>query len=185
MAPSCRFLFHVLHGIAVVKTLNTQHAVYVGSFDPLTLGHLDIIRRGANIFSRVTVGIGINPDKKSLFTPEERLELARMVLSPFPNVRIETFDGLAVEFIRHCGAGVMLRGVRTLSDIEAEFTMTLANRALDPEIDTVFLMASEKYTHISSTLIKQIAQMGQSHAAEKLHEFVPKEIVAPLVAKFQ
>ncbi len=165
--------------------LRPQHAVYVGSFDPLTLGHVDIIRRGAKIFEEVTVGIGINPDKKPLFTPEERLELAQKILSPLANVRVATFHGLAVEFIRHCGAGVMLRGVRTLSDIESEFTMTLANRALDPDIETVFLMASEKYTHISSTLIKQIAQMGQAHAAEKLHEFVPKEIVAPLVAKFQ
>lgn len=170
--------------IAVNKPLNPQHAVYVGSFDPLTLGHLDIIRRGARTFDEVTVGIGINPDKKPLFTPEERLELAKQVLTPIKNVRVELFHGLAVEFIRHCGGGVMLRGVRTLSDIEAEFTMTLANRALDPEIETVFLMASEKYTHISSTLIKQIAQMGQSQVTEKLHEFVPKEIVGPLVAKF-
>lgn len=166
-------------------SLDPQHAVYAGSFDPFTLGHVDIIRRGAHIFGTLTVGIGINPDKRPLFTPEERLEHARQILAPFANVRVETFEGLAVEFIRHCGAGVLLRGVRTLSDIEAEFTMTLANRALDPEIDTVFLMASEKYTHVSSTLIKQIAQMGQSRAAEKLHEFVPKEIVAALIRKFQ
>ena len=166
------------------QPLNSQHAVYVGSFDPLTLGHLDIIRRGAVIFEQLTVGIGINPDKHPLFSPDERLALARTILAPLKNVRVDTFQGLAVEFVRHCGAGVMLRGVRTLSDIESEFTMTLANRALDAEIDTVFLMASEKYTHISSTLIKQIAQMSQSHAAEKLHEFVPREIIAPLVARF-
>lgn len=167
------------------QPLNPQHAVYVGSFDPLTLGHVDIIRRGAHIFREVTVGIGINPDKRPLFTPEERLDLAQQILSPLPNVRVSTFQGLAVEFVRQSRAGVMLRGVRTLSDIETEFTMTLANRALDSEIDTVFLMASEKYTHISSTLIKQIAQMGQAHVVEKLHEFVPKEIVAPLVRKYQ
>lgn len=167
------------------RTLNLQHAVYVGSFDPFTLGHLDLIRRGAAIFQRLTVGIGINPDKRPLFTPEERLELAREILTPFTNVDVATFHGLAVEFIRNTGAGITLRGLRTLTDIETEFTMTLANRALDPEIDTVFLMASEKYTHISSTLIKQIAQMGQSHAAEKLHEFVPKQIVGPLVAKLR
>ena len=167
------------------KPLNLQHAVYVGSFDPFTLGHFDLVRRGAAIFQRLTVGIGINPDKKPLFTPDERLQLAREVLAPFTNVDVAVFHGLAVEFIRHCGAGVMLRGVRTLTDIETEFTMTLANRALDPEIDTVFLMASEKYTHVSSTLIKQIAQMGQAHAMHKLHEFVPKEIVGPLVAKYR
>ena len=158
--------------------------MYVGSFDPLTLGHLDLIRRGAAIFERLTVGIGINPDKRPLFEPEERLKLAQEVLAPFANVDVAVFHGLAVEFIRHCGAGVMLRGVRTLTDIETEFTMTLANRALDPEIDTVFLMASEKYTHVSSTLIKQIAQMSQTLALQKLQEFVPKEIVGPLVAKY-
>lgn len=165
--------------------LSSHHAVYVGSFDPLTLGHLDIIRRGALIFDRITVGIGINPEKKPLFTPEERLSLTRAVLTPLKNVEVRCFEGLAVEFIRQCGARVLLRGVRTLSDIETEFTMTLANRALDPEIDTMFLMASERYTHVSSTLIKQIAQLAVGSAAGKLNEFVPLEIVEPLIKKYQ
>jgi len=165
--------------------LSSHHAVYVGSFDPLTLGHVDIIRRAAAIFDRLTVGIGINPDKRPLFSPDERLELATQILKPFANVEIHCFQGLAVDFIRQRGARVLVRGVRTLSDIEAEFTMTLANRALDPEIDTIFLMASEKYTHLSSTLIKQIAQLGQGSAAAKLGDFVPAEIVPPLLAKYR
>lgn len=169
----------------MAAALNSHHAVYVGSFDPLTLGHVDIIRRGAAIFDRITVGIGINPDKQPLFTPEERLSLTKTVLTPLRNVEVLCFEGLAVEFIRHCDARVLLRGVRTLTDIESEFTMTLANRALDHEIDTLFLMASEKYTHISSTLIKQIAQLAQGTAIGKLNEFVPPEVVEPLLGKYR
>ncbi|WP_010586952.1 pantetheine-phosphate adenylyltransferase [Schlesneria paludicola] len=169
----------------MATTLSSHHAVYVGSFDPLTLGHVDIIKRGAAIFDRLTVGIGINPDKNPLFTADERLSLMRNVLQKQTNVEIECFEGLTVEFIRHCGARVLLRGVRTLTDIETEFTMTLANRALDPEIDTLFLMASEKYTHVSSTLIKQIAQLAQGTALSKLKEFVPPEVVGPLLQKYE
>ena len=164
--------------------LDTRHAVYGGSFDPLTLGHQDVIQRGARIFEKLTVGIGINPDKKPLFSPEERLELIREVVRDLPNVSVCSFTGLTVEFIRQQNAAIMLRGVRTLSDIEAEFTMTLANHTLEPEIETVFLMASERYTHISSSLIKQIAQMGKSSAADKLEQFVPHPIIAPLIAKY-
>ncbi len=166
-------------------SLSSHHAVYVGSFDPLTLGHVDIIRRAAAIFDRLTVGIGINPDKRPLFSPDERLLLTREVLRPFSNVEVFCFQGLTVDFIRQRGARILVRGVRTLSDIEAEFTMTLANRALDSEIDTVFLMASEGYTHISSSLIKQIAQLGQGNTATKLCDFVPNAVIQPLLAKYR
>lgn len=166
------------------EQLEQRHAVYVGSFDPVTLGHEDIIRRGARIFDRVTVGVGVNPDKKELFTSQERLELIRQVVAPLENVDVALFDGLAVDFVRSCGAVVMLRGVRTLTDIETEFTMSLANRTLAPDIESVFLMSSERYTHISSTLIKQIAQLGQESAKDHLKEFVPQAVVAPLLAKF-
>ncbi len=166
------------------ERLNPRHAVCIGSFDPLTLGHLDIIHRGSGIFDKLTVGIGINPEKKPLFSPEERLQLTRNVLAPLKNVNIECFVGLTVNFVRRCGAAVMLRGLRTLTDIEGEFTIALANRALAPDIETVFLMAGEKYTHISSSLIKQIAQMGQQDAAEQLKSFVPAEIIPPLLDKF-
>tara|TARA_R110002111_G_scaffold107056_2_gene165458 strand:+ start:23462 stop:23986 length:525 start_codon:yes stop_codon:yes gene_type:complete len=168
----------------VTNTLNPHHAVYVGSFDPPTLGHLDIVERGAAIYSKITVGIGINPDKKPLFSAEERQQLLQELLAAFPNIEVKCFQGLAVNFVRDCGGGVMLRGLRTLTDVEAEFTMSLANRALASDIETVFLMASEKYTHISSSLIKQIAQLGGDVAAEKLKVFVPKQVVEPLVKKF-
>lgn len=168
-----------------MTALSSHHAVYVGSFDPLTLGHVDIIRRAAVIFDRVTVGIGMNPEKRALFSPDERLSLAELVLRPFPNVKVHHFSGLTVEFIRQCGARVLVRGVRSLSDIESEFTMTLANRALDPEIDTVFLMAGERYSHISSSLIKQIAQLSQGSGAARLRDFVPVEVVEPLLAKYK
>lgn len=167
----------------MTEKLNPRHAVYVGSFDPLTLGHLDIVRRGAAVFEQLTLGIGINPEKKALFSSEERLAMARQVLATIPNVLVDCFEGLAVNFVKQCGAAVMLRGVRTLSDIDAEFTMTLANRVLEPSIETVFLMSSEKYTHISSTLIKQIAQMGHHDSAEQLKNFVPAAIVDPLIRK--
>lgn len=169
----------------MAEGLSARHAVYVGSFDPLTLGHLDIIHRGARIFDKVTVGIGINPEKQPLFTPTERLELVGKILAPLSNVEVRCFQGLAVNFIKDCGASVMLRGMRTLSDIETEFTMTLANRVLEPGIETVFLMASEKYTHISSTLIKQIALMGKDDTATQLRGFLPGDIIEPLLAKYR
>ena len=162
----------------------TRRAIYPGSFDPLTLGHLDVVRRGAALFDKLTVGIGLNPDKQPLLTPDERVSMCRQVLAPLTNVEVQCFEGLTVNFVRGCGAAVMLRGVRTLTDIELEFTMTLANRALDPAIETVFLMASEKYSHISSSLIKQIASLGRGNTAEQLKSFLPREIIAPLLGKF-
>lgn len=169
------------------NSLNPRHAVYTGSFDPVSLGHQDIISRGARMYERLTVGIGINPEKSPVFTPQERLDLLNKVLKTFPNVAVACFEGLAVDFVRRCGAGVMLRGLRTLSDIEAEFTMTLANRNLATDIETVFLMASEKYSHISSSLIKQVAMFGTDYANghEPLAAFVPQEVIAPVRAKFQ
>jgi pantetheine-phosphate adenylyltransferase len=164
--------------------LSSRHAVYVGSFDPLTLGHEDIIRRGARLYDKLTVGIGINPDKSPLFSPDERLEMCREVLSAVPNVEVKSFEGLSVDFVKQCGAQIMLRGMRTLTDIEAEFTMSLANRTLAPEIETVFLMSSDRFTHISSTLIKQIAQLGRNDSNVQLRDFVPPEVVAPLLRKF-
>jgi pantetheine-phosphate adenylyltransferase len=173
--------------ISMSNSLNPRHAVYTGSFDPVSLGHKDIIERGARMFERLTVGVGINPEKSPLFTPQERVELLESVLHPFPNVDIACFEGLAVDFVRRFGAAVMLRGLRTLSDIEAEFTMTLANRNLAADIETVFLMASEKYSHISSSLIKQVAMFGTDTANghKALESFVPREVAGRVRAKFQ
>ncbi len=161
------------------------HAVYVGSFDPLTLGHLDIIERGARLFQRLTVGIGINPDKKSMFTPEERVSQCQEAVTHLQNVAVSTFEGLAVEFVRDCGSRILLRGVRTLADLDTEFTMSLANRVLDNNIESVFLMAGERYNHISSSLIKQIAQLGQRDMRGRLKEFLPANIIEPLIARVQ
>ena len=165
--------------------LNPHHAVYAGSFDPLTLGHLDIVQRASELFERVTIGVGSNPDKRPLFTPEERLELIRQSITGLKNVDAEGFAGLTVDFLRHCGAAVLVRGMRTLSDIENEFSLTLANRALAPEIETVFLMASEKYTHISSTLIKQVANLGTDSTIQQLKSFVPATVIEPLLQKLR
>lgn len=168
------------------RSINPRHAVYAGSFDPVTLGHLDIIARGAVIFERVTVGIGVNPDKQPLFTADERLALLEQVIASrgLKNVSVSTFTELTVDFARGCGAGVMLRGMRTVSDMEAEFTMALANHSLAPEIETVFMMASDHFSHVSSTVIRQIAQMGSRESAKKLKQFVPEEVLGPLLGKF-
>jgi pantetheine-phosphate adenylyltransferase len=167
----------------MTTTLDSKHAVYVGSFDPVTLGHMDIIHRGASLFDKLTVGIGINPEKTPLFSPDERLNLMRDIFADQNNIEVKTFSGLTVRFVRECGAMVMLRGMRTLTDIEAEFTMSLANHVLAPELETVFLMSNEKYTHISSTLIKQIAKMGGEDTDRLLKDFVPQQVIAPLLAK--
>ncbi|MEO1999185.1 MAG: pantetheine-phosphate adenylyltransferase [Planctomycetaceae bacterium] len=166
------------------EVLNPRHAVYVGSFDPITLGHEDIIRRGCQVFEHITVGIGLNPDKPALFSPDERLQLARQILSSYANVTVQCFEGLSVDFVRACNAAVMLRGVRTLSDMEFEFSLSLTNRILAADIETVFLMASEAYSQISSTLIKQIAKMGQDATRGQLTSFVAADVIDPLLAKF-
>lgn len=158
-------------------------AVYVGSFDPLTLGHLDIITRGSRIFDSLVLGIGINPDKQPLFSVDERMDLCRTAVAELPNVEVTSFQGLAVEFVRECRSRVLLRGVRSLTDIDAEFTMSFANRVLDEDIESVFLTSSEHYNHISSSLIKQIARMASGDVRERLRDFLPEAIIEPLIRK--
>src|SRR5262249_25376547 len=157
----------------------SRTAVFTGTFDPLTLGHLDVIRRGRQLFEHVVVAIGVNPNKAALFTIEERVRLARAVVAPLPNVSVEAFEELAVQFVHRIGARVILRGLRTLSDMEYEFGMTLTNHRLDPAIETVFLMADGEYSHVSSTLIKQVARFG---GREALRRFVPEDLIAPILA---
>ena len=157
-------------------------AVYTGSFDPVTLGHLNVIQRAAQIVDHLVVGVGVNVEKKSLFTPRERMDLLVKVTKNLPNVEIKTFSDLAVDFVRQCGSRIMIRGVRPLTDIAGEFTMLMANRQLDPNIETLFLMADEEYAHISSALLKQITPVADD---EKLARFVPKEIIPVLRSKFE
>jgi pantetheine-phosphate adenylyltransferase len=157
-------------------------AVYTGSFDPVTLGHLDIIDRSRKMFDRLVVAIGINTEKMAMFTPEERVKLVQQVCSDFDNVEVTTFEGLAVEHVRSLGSRIMIRGVRPLTDIAGEFTMMMANRQLDESIETVFLMADEEFVHVSSSLIKQIAPLAGD---ERLAKFVPRSIIPAIRAKLK
>lgn len=155
-------------------------AVYTGSFDPVTLGHLNVIERGSRLVQKLIVGIGENIEKRHLFEPRERLELVSRVTANLDNVEVRTFSGLAVNFVRSCGANVMIRGVRPLTDIAAEFTMTMANRRLDPDLETIFLMADGDYAHVSSSLIKQIAPLADD---QQLSSFIPAAIIPDLRAR--
>lgn len=152
-------------------------AVYTGSFDPITLGHLNVIERASELVDKLIVGIGVNVGKDPMFTTDERLDLVQRVTRRFENVEVRKFAGLAVNFVRECGARVMVRGVRPLTDLEAELTMMLANRQLDPGIETVVLMADKEFAHVSSTLIKQIAPLAGD---DELAHFVPPEVIAEL-----
>lgn len=156
----------------MTRALSHHIAVYPGTFDPIHRGHLDIISRGSRIFDQLIVAVGINPDKEPFFDQQERVELVRSVIKPYPNVSAEPFTSLAVVFVRQVGARVMLRGLRTTSDMENEFTMSLMNQNLDPEIETVFFMAKEAYSHLSSSLLRQIATFGGGN----LEKFLPLEV---------
>jgi pantetheine-phosphate adenylyltransferase len=162
----------------VKSTLNPRVAVYTGVFDPVHRGHLDVIVRGCRLFERLVVGVGINPEKATFFSLEERVELVRRAAAALPNVEVRPFTALAVQFVRSLGARIMLRGLRTLSDMEYEFTMSLTNLNLDPEIETVFLMAKEEFSHVSGTLIRQIATFHGD-----LKKFVTPEIEAAVLKR--
>ncbi|HYT67995.1 MAG TPA: pantetheine-phosphate adenylyltransferase [Vicinamibacterales bacterium] len=137
-------------------------AIYPGSFDPLTNGHVDIIQRGAKLFDRIVVAILLNVEKSPLFTVAERVDIAREVFAENPNVEVDTFDGLLVEYARRKRAGVIVRGLRAISDFEYEMQMALMNRNLNPEVETVFMMPAEPYTYVSSRLVKEVAALGGS-----------------------
>ena len=139
---------------------DSRVAVYTGSFDPITLGHLNVIGRSSRLVDRLIVGVGVNVEKQPLFSLAERVELVAQATHRFGNVDVRSFSGLAVHFVREMGARVMIRGVRPMTDIAGEFTMSMANRKLDPGIETVFLMADEEYSHVSSSLIKQITSLA-------------------------
>jgi pantetheine-phosphate adenylyltransferase len=137
-------------------------AVYPGSFDPLTNGHVDIIHRGAKLFDHIVVAVLVNRKKSPLFSAEERVTIAREVFRDRPNVEIDTFQGLLVDYVKHRGANAIVRGLRAISDFEYEMQMALMNRRLDVNIETVFMMPAEAYTYVSSHLVKEIVALGGS-----------------------
>ncbi len=159
---------------------STRIAVYPGSFDPITLGHLNVMERFSRLFDRLIVGIGINIDKQAMFEPEERRELIAGATAHLDNIEIRTFSGLAVEFARQCGARVMARGVRPITDIHAELTMMMANRRLAPDVETLFMIADGELAHVSSALIKQIAPLA---GEKELLRFLPPNVVEALRKK--
>jgi pantetheine-phosphate adenylyltransferase len=135
-------------------------AVYPGSFDPITNGHLDLIERGARLCDRLIVAVLGNENKQPLFTVEERMEMLREAVANYPNVEVDTFGGLLVDYARHKGATAIVRGIRAISDYEYELQMALMNRRLCPEVETVFLMAGEAYSFISSRIVKEVIRLG-------------------------
>lgn len=155
-------------------------AVYPGSFDPITLGHLNVMERASRLFDKLVIGIGTNIEKQTLFTPEERVELVRAAARHVPNLEIRIFSRLAVDFVKQCGAQVMIRGVRPITDIAAELTMMMANRRLAPDVETLFMIADGELAHVSSSLIKQIAGvLGDAEMAR----FLPPNVVTAVRAK--
>ena len=154
-------------------------ALYPGSFDPITNGHIDIVKRGLELFDHVVVGIGVNLSKKTLFSVDERLEMIRMAVGDRPNLTITSYDILTAEFAEQIGATAILRGLRAVSDFEHEFQMALANRVLFPNAETVFLMPSLRYVYLNSTMVKEIAR----HCG-KVDSFVPDFVAKRLCEKF-
>jgi pantetheine-phosphate adenylyltransferase len=139
---------------------NGRLAVFPGSFDPLTNGHVDIILRSAHLFERVIVAVLVNADKKPLFTSAERVAIIRDVFREYANVEVDSFNGLLVEYAKRRRASAIIRGLRAVSDFEYEFQMALMNRHLEPTLETVFMMPAEQYTYLSSRLIKEVFQLG-------------------------
>ena len=148
-----------------------RHLLYPGSFDPPTLGHLDLIRRGHALFPQVTVGVLRNGGKSPLFSVEERVAMLRKLTKGLKGVSVNSFDGLLVDYLRRLKNPVVLRGLRVVSDFEYEFQMALMNRKLDPSFEVVYLMPDERYSYISSTLVREVARLGGP-----IENFVPEEV---------
>jgi pantetheine-phosphate adenylyltransferase len=163
-----------------MSSLSPRIAVYPGSFDPITLGHLNVIERACLLFDRLIIAIGINIEKQAMFTDAERVEQVRAVTSHLANIEVVTFQGLAVDFVRQTGARVMIRGVRPITDIAGELTMMMANRRLAPDIETLFMIADGELAHVSSSLIKQIAAVA---TRDELARFLPEGVVSAVRAK--
>ncbi len=147
------------HVASTGSSSSQRIAVFPGQFDPVTNGHLDVIRRAVGLFDRLVVAVGINPDKRELFPVEQRVEMLRSLLSDDPRIMVESYSGLTVDFVRSVGAATLLRGIRDVSDLRYEFQLALANRAVGG-IETVFMMTGDRYAMTSSTLIRQVVSLG-------------------------
>ena len=154
-------------------------AIYPGSFDPITNGHLDLIARGSRLVTRLVVSVLRNEDKRPLFSVPERIEMLREAVTPYANVEVGSFDGLLVDYAASKGANLIIRGIRAISDYEHELQMALMNRRLRPEIETAFLMAGEAYSFISSRLVKQVVSLGGNVSG-----LVPAAVEARLKGRF-
>ena len=155
-----------------------KKAIYAGTFDPMTLGHLDVVERAAHIFPELIVAVAEVTGKDTLFSQKKRVEMVKKAVAKLPNVTVKTFNGLLVEYARAQGVGVLIRGLRAFSDFEYEFQMALTNRRLAPDIETLFLMPKQDYSFLSSTNVKQVALLGGD-----VTEFVPKAVAAALTQK--
>jgi len=155
-----------------------SNAIYPGSFDPITLGHLNIIRRASKIFDKVVVCVMVNSSKNPMFTRDERMELIERVVKRFPNVEVDTSSILLAEYAKRYEGAVLVKGLRAVSDFESEFQMAIINKKLNPELETVFLTSSEKYTYISSSVVKEMAKYGAD-----LTELVPTEILQDVIER--
>lgn len=155
-----------------------RKAVYPGSFDPVTNGHLDVIERASKIFDEVIVAVLINPEKRGLFSIEERVELIQKVSSRLPNVRVQSFSGLLIDFLKQQDAKVILKGLRAVADFEYELQMSLMNKKLDPNVETVFMMTSAKNSYLSSSSVKQVAMFGGC-----IKDLVPDEVIPDIIKK--
>ena len=159
---------------------HTRIAVFPGQFDPITNGHLDVIRRGVSLFDSLIVAVGINPEKKELFSIDERVEMTRELTRDLTDVRVERYTGLTVDFVRQSRASVILRGIRDVSDLRYEFQLALANRAVG-DVETVFVMTGDQYALTSSSLIRQVVSLGGD--INKLSSILPKLVVERLQTK--
>ncbi|MDR2756111.1 MAG: pantetheine-phosphate adenylyltransferase [Planctomycetaceae bacterium] len=157
-------------------------AVYPGSFDPFTLGHLDIVQRASRLFEYLVIGVGVNLEKQPLFSAEERVELIRLSTPHLNNIKVITYQGLTVKFVQQSGAKIMIRGVRPITDIPAELTMMMANRRLAPDIETLFMIADGELAHVSSSLIKEIAPIADETT---FATFLPKPIVEKVLERIR
>ena len=157
-----------------------RRAIYPGSFDPFTNGHLDVVQRAAKLFDEVVVAVANNEAKHPLFSQEERLQMVRTAVAKMPNVKADAFDGLLVDYVARKKARAIVRGLRAISDFEFEFQLALMNRKLDENIETIFMMPKDTYTFISSRIVKEIAHLGGD-----VRQFVPANVQAALKQKFK